>query len=289
MKRISRININAPKIKSIDTSTIARSEFVKLVKPAIDAANKRLKRQGLSELKLSMKGKSIAELQLVYNKALNVGPTYKEYAPKNRPLKTVKQLPENYLKMSRQELMKIMKPTFDAANKRIKRMKESGKYSMALENLFKQMKLPEGKFSVRGKSVKDIQKLADKAINFMNMKTSTLAGQKSWEHNSLSSLKIKNLTKEQQETFFKILSKVQDINPLAEKSKEVSPNTLADHIRKMIERGSQTFEEMLESADQKVTYLYEQHKKRQYEERKRNWSPPINIDDFSDDDDYIPF
>ena len=108
--------------------TLARDEIYKRLKPTIDAANKRLKRQGI-DLKLSTKGKTGLELIETAKQAISVQPKQVIRQPRQsltapiqpRQTRVRKQLPDNFTTMKRGELAKQLQPTIDAANKRLKR------------------------------------------------------------------------------------------------------------------------------------------------------------------------
>ena len=195
-----------------------RDELYKKIKPTIDAANKRLKRQG-SEIKISTKGKDKIQLIATLNEALNVGYTQRKTTPKQRKttakqrqIRTLKQLPENFEKMKRNEFVKAIQPTIDAANKRIKRLENNKTLSPALNSVMES----GGKFTLKGKSRNEVLKEASRAIAFMNMQTSTLSGAKKFENNFSKKLsnKSKNITNEQRKILFDSFRKLEQISPM---------------------------------------------------------------------------
>ena len=204
-------------------TNLSRAEVYKQVKPTIDAANKRLKRQGI-DLKLSTKGKSSLELIATAKQALEVQPKQairqtrqtqgiRQTTPKQpRQSRVAKQLPQNFEKMKRDELAKQLQPTIDAANKRLKRLQGLENLSPALNSAMQS----GGKFSIKGKTRNEVLKEASRALSFINMKTSTVSGAKQFEKNFAAKLsnKSKNITNDQRKTLFDSFRKLQQISPV---------------------------------------------------------------------------
>ena len=204
-------------------TNLSRSEVYKQVKPTIDAANKRLKRQGI-DLKLSTKGKSSLELIATAKQALEVQPKQAIRQPRQtqgirqttqkqpRQSRVAKQLPQNFEKMKRDELAKQLQPTIDAANKRLKRLEGLKTLSPALNSVMES----GGKFSIRGKSRNEVLKEASRAIAFINMKTSTVSGTKQFEKGFAAKLsnKAKDITNDQRKVLFDSFRKLQQISPV---------------------------------------------------------------------------
>ena len=199
---------------------LSRAEVYKQVKPTIDAANKRLKRQGI-DLKLSTKGKSSLELIATAKQALEVQPKQairqtqgiRQTTPKQpRQSRVAKQLPQNFEKMKRDELAKQLQPTIDAANKRLKRLEGLKTLSPALNSVMES----GGKFSIRGKNRNEVLKEASRAIAFINMKTSTVSGSKQFEKGFAAKLsnKAKDITNDQRKVLFDSFRKLQQISPV---------------------------------------------------------------------------
>lgn len=202
---------------------LSRAEVYKQVKPTIDAANKRLKRQGI-DLKLSTKGKSSLELIATAKQALDVQTKQairqqrqtqgiRQTTPKQpRQSRVAKQLPQNFEKMKRDELAKQLQPTIDAANKRLKRLEGLKTLSPALNSVMES----GGKFSIRGKSRNEVLKEASRAIAFINMKTSTVSGTKQFEKGFAAKLsnKAKDITNDQRKVLFDSFRKLQQISPV---------------------------------------------------------------------------
>ena len=199
-------------------ATMTRDEIYKQLKPTIDAANKRLKRQGI-DLKLSTKGKSSLELIAtakqalgVQSKQVNRQPRQTQTTPKQRQSRVAKQLPQNFEKMKRDEFVKQIQPTIDAANKRLKRLQGMKTLSPALNSVMES----GGKFSLKGKSRNEVLKEASRAIAFINMKTSTVGGAKQFEKGFAAKLsnKAKDITNEQRKLLFDNFRKLQQISPV---------------------------------------------------------------------------
>lgn len=200
--------------------TLARNEIYERLKPTIDAANKRLKRQGI-DLKLSTKGKSGLELIETAKQAISVQPIRQPKqtqgirqttAKQPRQSRIAKQLPQNFETMKRNELAKQLQPTIDAANKRLKRLQEMQTLSPALNSVMES----GGKFSIKGKSRNEVLKEASRAIAFINMKTSTVGGAKQFEKGFSAKLsnKAKDITNEQRKLLFDSFRKLQQISPV---------------------------------------------------------------------------
>ena len=201
-------------LESLKTKT--RNEIYKALKPTIDAANKRLKRQGI-DLKLSTKGKTGLELIETAKQAVNVQPkrrpVQRQTTPKQpRKSHVRKQLPDNFSTMKRKDLISEMQPTIDAANKRLKRLQGMETLSPALNSVLQS----GGKFSIKGKTRNEILKEASRAVSFINMKTSTVSGAKQFEKNFAAKLsnKSKNITNDQRKTLFDSFRKLQQVSPV---------------------------------------------------------------------------
>lgn len=201
-------------------TNLSRAEVYKQVKPTIDAANKRLKRQGI-DLKLSTKGKSSLELIATAKQALEVQPKQairqtqwtRQTTPKQpRQSKVRKQLPDNFASMKREDLIAQMQPTIDAANKRLKRLEGLKTLSPALNSVMES----GGKFSIRGKNRNEVLKEASRAIAFINMKTSTVSGAKQFEKGFAAKLsnKAKDITNDQRKVLFDSFRKLQQVSPV---------------------------------------------------------------------------
>lgn len=202
---------------------LSRSDLYKQVKPTIDAANKRLKRQG-SDVKLSTRGLSKDELLNLTKQAIAVQPKQVTRQPKQtqgirqttpkqpRQSRVAKQLPQNFEKMKRDELAKQLQPTIDAANKRLKRLEGMETLSPALNSVMES----GGKFSIKGKSRNDLLKEASRAIAFINMKTSTVSGAKQFEKGFAAKLsnKAQGITNDQRKLLFDSFRKLQQISPV---------------------------------------------------------------------------
>ena len=114
-------------------------------------------------------------------------------------------------KQTRKEMYKEAKKAIDAANKRIKRLEASGLFSPALESVKKH----GGKFSTKGLNRNQLLREYAKAVEFMNMKTSTITGTKVYEKQIAMKLsnKAKSLTIDQKKTLFKAVRRTMEANP----------------------------------------------------------------------------
>ena len=217
MARKSKTITNISDLDALATKT--RGEIYKTLKPTIDAANKRLKRQGI-DLKLSTKGKSSLELIATAKQAVSVQP---KRQPKQaiqvvarikqtRQTRVRKQLPDNFATMKRKDLIEQIQPTIDAANKRLKRLQGMETLSPALNSVMQS----GGKFTIKGKTRNEVLKEASRAISFVNMKTSTVSGAKQFEKNFAAKLsnKSKNITNDQRKTLFDSFRKLEQISPV---------------------------------------------------------------------------
>ena len=217
MARKSKTITNISDLDALATKT--RGEIYKAIKPTIDAANKRLVRNGI-ELKLSTKGKSGLELIETAKQALKVQPKRQpkqaiqivRQIKQTRQTKVRKQLPDNFATMKRKDLIAQMQPTIDAANKRLKRLQGMETLSPALNSVMQS----GGKFSIKGKTRNEVLKEASRALSFINMKTSTVSGAKQFEKNFAAKLsnKSKNITNDQRKTLFDSFRKLQQISPV---------------------------------------------------------------------------
>ena len=221
MARKSKTITNISDLDTLATKT--RDEIYKALKPTIDAANKRLKRQG-TELKLSTKGKTGLEIIETAKQAVSVQPKRQPKQPKQpskqrqttskqpRQSRVRKQLPDNFSNMKRADLIAQMQPTIDAANKRLKRLQGLETLSPALNSVMQS----GGKFSIKGKTRNEILKESSRALAFVNMKTSTVSGAKQFEKNFAAKLsnKSKNITNDQRKTLFDSFRKLQQISPV---------------------------------------------------------------------------
>lgn len=215
MARKSKTITNLYDLENLATKT--RDEIYHALKPTIDAANKRLKRQGI-DLKLSTKGKTGIEIIETAKQAVNVQPKrqptkQRQTTPKQpRKSRVRKQLPDNFASMKRKDLIEQMQPTIDAANKRLKRLQGMETLSPALNSVMQS----GGKFSIKGKTRNEILKETSRALSFINMKTSTVSGAKQFEKNFAAKLsnKSKNITNDQRKTLFDSFRKLQQISPV---------------------------------------------------------------------------
>lgn len=254
MSRVSKTLKNLVELDELKNKleSFTRGEIYKKLKPTIDAANKRLKRQGV-DIKLSTKGKSSIELITTTQQAINVQPKRllnkinerkvnqskinepkinnvntkqpkvnkpKVNKPVNKPVnkqpritKVIRQMPLNFASMTREELIKVIQPTIDAANKRLKRLEGMKTLSPALMHVQKN----GGKFSLKGKNRNQVLKESFRALEFINYKTSTVSGAKEYERNFARKLskKSQDITNEQRKVLFEAFNKIETMDRLA--------------------------------------------------------------------------
>lgn len=251
-----------------DLKSLTRKEVYHKVKSTIDAANKRLKRQGVN-VTISTRGKDIKGLIDATKQALNV--QAKRQKPRNvieqlhnniviQNTKTeikqsLHQLPNDFRHMSRSELYKAVKPTIDAANKRLKRLENSEILSPAYSNVIER----GGKFSTAGLDRNELIKESSRAISFMNMETSTLKGAKQYENNLVSKLsnKAKSITQSQRKVLFDAFRKLEQISPqgLNLYGSDKLIRMLGDNI---VDSGL-SFDEMMDNAINELNQAYEEN------------------------------
>ena len=87
-------------------------------------------------------------------------------------------------KMNRSALAKTVSSLASAANKRLKRMKQSGEVSPA----YRYAERTGGKFSVKGKSVNELRAEYVRAKNFLEQRSSTLKGWKAIKKETVNTL-----------------------------------------------------------------------------------------------------
>lgn len=260
MARKTKTITGLSELENLATKT--RDEIYKALKPTIDAANKRLKRQGV-DLKLSTKGKTGIELIETAKQAVSVQPKrqpkqipkQRQTTPKQpRQTRVRKQLPDSFSSMKRKDLIAEMQPTIDAANKRLKRLQGMETLSPALNSVMQS----GGKFSIKGKTRNEILKESSRALAFINMKTSTVSGAKQFEKNFAAKLsnKSKNITNDQRKTLFDSFRKLQQISPVGLNiyGSERLVRMLADEV---VDE-NYSFEDTMNKALQELEREYEQ-------------------------------
>lgn len=251
-----------------DLENATRKEVYQKVKATIDAANKRLKRQGV-DVTISTRGKDIKGLIDATKQALNV--QAKRQKPRNvieqlhdniviQNTKTeikqsLHQLPNDFRRMSRSELYKAVRPTIDAANKRLKRLESSEILSPAYSNVIER----GGKFSTAGLDRNELIREASRAISFMNMETSTLKGAKQYENNLVSKLsnKAKSITQSQRKVLFDAFRKLEQISPQG--LNLYGSDRLIRMLGDSIVDSGLSFDEMMNNAINELNQAYEEN------------------------------
>ena len=279
MSRVSKTLKNLVELDELKNKleSFTRGEIYKKIKPTIDAANKRLKRQGV-DIKLSTKGKSSIELITTTQQAINVQPkrltkinepkinkskinerkvneqpkvnnvnTKQPKQPKaDRPrqprlTKVIRQMPLDFASMTREELIKVIQPTIDAANKRLKRLEGMKTLSPALMHVQKN----GGKFSLKGKNRNQVLKESFRAIEFINYKTSTVSGAKEYERSFAKKLskKSQDITNEQRKVLFEAFNKIEAMDSLG--LSHYGSDNLVRMLADEVVDSKLTFDEML--------------------------------------------
>ena len=111
--------------------------------------------------------------------------------------------------MNVKQLKADMRATIDAANKRLKRLEHAEILSPAYNAVME----TGGKFSIKSNDLKALRKEYARATNFMQMKTSSVTGAKSYEKSLAKHLSNKNITNEQRKTLWDAFRKIQQISP----------------------------------------------------------------------------
>lgn len=297
MSRVSKTLKNLVELDELKNKleSFTRGEVYRKLKPTIDAANKRLKRQGV-DLKLSTKGKSSIELITTTQQAINVQPKrllnqvvnerkvnerkvnkpkinerkinepkinkqpkVKQVVnkPKNvnkqpRTTKVIRQMPLNFASMTREELIKVIQPTIDAANKRLKRLEGMKTLSPALLHVQKN----GGKFSLKGKNRNQVLRESFRAIEFINYKTSTVSGAKEYERSFAKKLskKSQDITNEQRKVLFEAFKKIEDMDLLG--VSYYGSDNLVRMLADEVVDNKLTFDEMLDKGLKELDKAY---------------------------------
>ena len=316
MSRVSKTLKNLVELDELKNKleSFTRGEIYKKIKPTIDAANKRLKRQGV-DIKLSTKGKSSIELITTTQQAINVQPkrltkinepkinkpkinkpkinnkvnnvnnvnnvnTKQPKQPKvdkprqPRTTKVIRQMPLDFASMTREELIKVIQPTIDAANKRLKRLEGMKTLSPALLHVQKN----GGKFSLKGKNRNQVLKESFRAIEFINYKTSTVSGAKEYERGFARKLskKSQDITNEQRKVLFEAFNKIEAMDSLG--LSHYGSDNLVRMLADEIVDSKLTFEELLDKGIAEVDKAYMKWSEEQAELEKlfnpMNWAKP---------------
>lgn len=115
--------------------------------------------------------------------------------------------------LTRNELAKVVSKLASAANKRIKRLIQSGVPSPALIGRVERGKV---KFSVKGKNVDELKKEYLEVKSYLSSETSTVKGARKVMNTVIDTLKNKNgieITENQYKDFFKIYERVKEADP----------------------------------------------------------------------------
>lgn len=169
------------------------------------------------------------------------------------------QMDKDFRSWTRQELAKMCRSAFDAANKRINRLEASGLSSPALHSVMNS----GGKFYVRGLNLKQLQHDYARCINFLNMQTSSVTGARSYKK-TLEQKFGHPLTDAQHKRIFEAFRTVEKIMPAGVQAygSDRLIQYLADEITSeddaiMEGVGSQDWEAMIDKTVNKLEDEYE--------------------------------
>lgn len=168
---------------------------------------------------------------------------------------------KNVAEMTRQEIAKECRRYFDMANKRIKRLENSGVLSPALHAVMK-----EGKFYAKGKDLNQLRHEYSRVMAFLNMSTSTVAGARQYESH-INNIMGGALTDKQKSTLFDAFRRIKEVSPagLMSYGSDRLISYLADEIRSEddnIENGPDfDFELMVKKAMDEVMAVYDKIEK----------------------------
>lgn len=115
--------------------------------------------------------------------------------------------------LTRNELAKVVSKLASAANKRTKRLIQSGVPSPALIGRVERGKV---KFSVKGKNVDELKKEYLEVKSYLSSETSTVKGARKVMNTVIDTLKNKKgieITENQYKDFFKIYERVKEVDP----------------------------------------------------------------------------
>ena len=115
--------------------------------------------------------------------------------------------------LTRNELAKVVSKLASAANKRTKRLIQSGVPSPALIGRIERGKV---KFSVKGKNVDELKKEYLEVKSYLSSETSTVKGARKVMNTVIDTLKNKKgieITENQYKDFFKIYERVKEADP----------------------------------------------------------------------------
>lgn len=164
---------------------------------------------------------------------------------------------KNVAEMTRNEIAKECRRYFDMANKRIKRLENSGLMSPALHAVMK-----EGKFYAKGKDLNQLRHEYSRVMAFLNMSTSTVAGARQYESH-ITNIMGGKLTDKQKSTLFDAFRRIKEVSPagLMSYGSDRLISYLADEIRsedENIENGPDfDFELMVKKAMDEVMEVYD--------------------------------
>ena len=169
------------------------------------------------------------------------------------------QMDKDFRSWTRNELAKMCRSAFDAANKRINRLEASGLASPALHSVMQS----GGKFYVRGLNLKQLQHDYARCVNFLNMSTSSVTGARQYRK-TLEEKVGRPLSDAQHKKIFEAFRAVEKIMPAGVQAygSDRLIQYLADEITSeddsiMKGVGSQDWEAMIDKTVSKLGDEYE--------------------------------
>lgn len=169
------------------------------------------------------------------------------------------QMDKDFRSWTRNELAKMCRSAFDAANKRINRLEASGLASPALHSVMQS----GGKFYVRGANLKQLQHEYARCVNFLNMGTSSVTGARQYRKR-LEEKFGHELTDAQHKKIFEAFRTVEKIMPAGVQAygSDRLIQYLADEITSEDDSilqgaGSQDWEAMIDKTVNKLEDEYE--------------------------------
>ena len=197
----------------------------------------------------------------------------KQILAKYKPMKRYEMV-EGVGSMERKELYKHASKVFSAANKRIKRIQEAGVLSPAVEGIMDK----GGKFSAKGKDRNELLHEYARAVSFMNLKTSSLSGARTYEQNLEK--RVGKITPNKRKLLFDVFRRLEETNlvsaqtygsdRLVQRISQEIDRDKSDNIDDL-ERGSDEYqaklEELLENVREELDdyYVTELEAQQEYE------------------------
>lgn len=182
--------------------------------------------------------------------------------------------------MNRNDLAQTVSRLASAANKRIKRLTESGidKLSPAVYSAQKRTKgkttrsrIPQ--FSVKGKNVNELRAEFLRAQNFLSSKTSTVSGTRAYIK-SMGDIIKKNPTKAEKKRigeFYEALHKLKESDP-AFFEDSLKYKSALEELKKSYHKGM-SIDDMYNSVNAKMTQIYEREQEAITQRNNSQYNP----------------